>query len=94
MFGIVVLFRRESLTSKPSSQKKNTEEKKSEQAKTERSSLWESLTRLIESFLFVMSDWAFFPLKGNCPKMFVFHLVSLQVSKLACLFNLSRQHII
>lgn len=47
MFGIVVLFRRESLKSKPSSQKKNTEEKKSEEAKTERSHLWESLTKCV-----------------------------------------------
>lgn len=49
MFGIIVLFRRDSLKSKPSSQKKDTEEKKSEQAKAERSRVWESLTALNES---------------------------------------------
>lgn len=52
MFGIVLLFRRESLESKPSSQKKKEkEEKKSEQAKTERSRLWESLAGQNELFL-------------------------------------------
>lgn len=64
MFGIVVLFRRESLESKPSSQKKkkkkDKEEKKSEQAKTERSRLWESLTGQNESFLLNQQPPTFF----------------------------------
>lgn len=63
MFGIVVLFRRESLQeSKPSSQKKkkDKEEKKSEQAKTERSRLWESLTGQNESFLLNQQPPTFF----------------------------------
>lgn len=62
MFGIVVSFRRESLESKPSSQKKkkDKEEKKSEQAKTERSRLWESLTGRNESFLLNQQPPTFF----------------------------------